>query len=65
MLMVENSTKTKEVNYEGQLSGIIQDVNLELSFEEKIKSCIQQLSKDPEDRTIESILNYSKTLRNL
>ncbi|SDL66922.1 Uncharacterised protein [Sphingobacterium mizutaii] len=63
--MVENSTKTKEVNYEGQLSGIIQDVNLELSFEEKIKSCIQQLSKDPEDRTIESILNYSKTLRNL
>ena len=65
MLMVENSTKTKEVNYEGQLSGIIQDVNLELLFEEKIKSCIQQLSKDPEDRTIESILNYSKTLRNL
>jgi len=65
MLMVENSTKTKEVNYEGQLSGFIQDVNLELSFEEKIKSCIQQLSKDPEDRTIESILNYSKTLRNL
>ncbi len=63
--MVENSTKTKEVNYEGQLSSIIQDVNLELSFEEKIKSCIQQLSKDPEDRTIESILNYSKTLRNL
>ncbi len=63
--MVENSTKTKEVNYEGQLSGFIQDVNLELSFEEKIKSCIQQLSKDPEDRTIESILNYSKTLRNL
>ncbi len=65
MLMVENSTKTKEVNYEGQLSGIIQDANLELSFEEKIKSCIQQLSKDPEDRTIENILNYSKTLRNL
>jgi len=65
MLMVENSTNIKEVNYEGQLSGIIQDSNLELSFEEKIKSCIQQLSKDPEDRTIENILNYSKTYRNL
>ncbi|VTQ05193.1 hypothetical protein [Sphingobacterium daejeonense] len=35
--MVENSTNIKEVNYEGQLSGIIQENNLELSFEEKIK----------------------------
>ncbi len=63
--MVENSTNIKEVNYEGQLSGTTQENNLDVSFEEKIKSCIKQLSKDPKDKTIENILNYSKTLRNL
>ncbi|GAA4142936.1 hypothetical protein GCM10022216_24390 [Sphingobacterium kyonggiense] len=65
MLMVENSTKTNELNYEDQFSGIIQNNEVEVSFEDKIRSCISQLSKDPEERTIANILNYSKSLRTL
>ncbi len=63
--MVENSTNIQEVNYEGLISGISQDNNVEIKFEDKLKSCIQQLSRDPEDKTIENILNYSKALRKL
>lgn len=63
--MVENSTKTNELNYEDQFSGIIQNNEVEVSFEDKIRSCISQLSKDPEERTIANILNYSKSLRTL
>lgn len=64
MLMVENSTHVKEVNYEGLGTGIQEDQNLEV-FAEKIKSCISQLAKDPDEKTIEKILSYSKTVRNL
>jgi len=63
--MVENSTKTNELNYEDQFSGIIQNNEVEVSFEDKIRGCISQLSKDPEERTIANILNYSKSLRTL
>lgn len=65
MLMVENSTPVKEVNYESQQSNLIDEVNLEDSFESKIKGCIQQLAKEPKEKTIEQILNYSKTFRSL
>lgn len=61
--MVENSTKTKELNYEGQPDQT-QENDTSKVFEEKLKSCIQQLSKDPSEKTLENILNYSKTLRN-
>ena len=63
--MVENSTKTNELNYEDQFSGIIQNNEVEVSFEDKIRGCISQLSKDPEERTIANILNYSKSVRTL
>ena len=63
--MVENSTTKNEVTYEGLNSSLIEDINNEVSFEGKIKSCITQIAKNPEDKTIENILNYSKTFRNL
>ncbi|MGO1521683.1 MAG: hypothetical protein ACTHZ1_02975 [Sphingobacterium sp.] len=62
--MVENSTKTKELHDEGQHADSIQEDDTAKLFEDKLKSCIQQLSKDPNDKTLEKILNYSKTLRN-
>ncbi|MFZ4261012.1 hypothetical protein ACFRAE_03160 [Sphingobacterium sp. HJSM2_6] len=63
--MVENSTKTKEVNYESLPSEMTKEEKVEVTFEDKIKSCISQLEKNPEDKTIANILNYSKNLRNL
>ncbi len=63
--MVENSTKTNELNYEEQFSNTVENNEVEVSFEDKIKGCISKLSKNPEDKTIANILNYSKSLRNL
>ena len=65
MLMVQNSTKLKEVSYEDQNLDILKEESIEKSFEQKIKNCIQQLSKDPKEKTIENILNYSKNFSNL
>ncbi|MCT1526493.1 MULTISPECIES: hypothetical protein [Sphingobacterium] len=64
MLMVENSTPVKDVNYEGLGTDLHEDTQLEV-FAEKIKNCIQQIAKDPNEKTIENILNYSKTFRKL
>ncbi len=63
--MVQNSTKTKELNYEGQQSEMTKEEKVEVTFEDKIKSCISQLERNPQEITITNILNYSKTLRNL
>jgi len=65
MLMVQNSTNLKEVSYEDQNLDILKEDKVEISFERKIKNCIQQLSKDPKEETIENILNYSKNFSNL
>lgn len=65
MLMVQNSTKLKEISYEDQNLDILKEESVEISFEQKIKSCIQQLSKEPKEKTIENILNYSRNFNNL
>lgn len=65
MLMVENSTKTKVLDYESQPVDQITENNPTEAFENKLKSCIQQLSKNPDDTTIEKILSYSKSFRKL
>jgi len=63
--MVQNSTKLKEISYEDQNLDILKEESVEISFEQKIKSCIQQLSKEPKEKTIENILNYSRNFNNL
>jgi len=59
--MVENFTKTREDAYvlENQDQANSQDE----IFEIKLKSSLQNLSKDPNKTTIDSILAYSKSLK--
>ncbi|EFK59481.1 hypothetical protein [Sphingobacterium spiritivorum] len=59
--MVENFTKIKEDTYtteDKDLTNYQDDV-----FEIKLKSNLQNLSKNPNRKTIESILAYSKSLK--
>lgn len=65
MLMVENSTKTKELNEKDGQPNTIEENDIAEAFEEKLKNCIQQLSKDPSDKTIRHLLHYSRTIRNV
>ena len=59
--MVENFTPTNEETYNGELKEF--DIKVEDSFEKKIKANIQSLIKDPNEKVVENILNYSKSLR--
>ncbi|MGJ1418135.1 hypothetical protein ACR79T_00825 [Sphingobacterium spiritivorum] len=59
--MVENFTKIKEDTYtkeDKDLTNYQDDI-----FEIQLKSNLQNLSKNPNSKTIESILAYSKSLK--
>lgn len=58
--MVENSTKIEEVTCTTE-SNVYQEIDEE-QFEENLKVHIKYLAKDPSDKTIKSILDYSKSL---
>ncbi|MGJ1265794.1 hypothetical protein ACR78F_03005 [Sphingobacterium spiritivorum] len=59
--MVENFTKIKEDTYtteDKDLTNYQDDI-----FEIQLKSNLQNLSKNPNNKTIDSILAYSKSLK--
>ncbi|MGJ1433944.1 hypothetical protein ACR79M_20385 [Sphingobacterium spiritivorum] len=59
--MVENFTKIKEDTYtteDKDLTNYQDDI-----FEIQLKSNLQNLSKNPNSKTIDSILAYSKSLK--
>lgn len=58
--MVENFTPVDENTYKNDLN---EDTTIvDKQFEENIKRSVQSLAKEPTQKTIDNILNYSKKL---
>ncbi|MCI0920007.1 hypothetical protein [Sphingobacterium rhinopitheci] len=57
--MVENFTPVDENAYKSDLNEGITIVDKQ--FEEKIKLSVQSLAKEPSQKTIDNILQYSKS----
>lgn len=59
--MVEFFTKEHDTELSEERVSMVEIVD-EI-FEQNLKSNLQELAKDPSSRTIENILNYSRSLR--
>lgn len=59
--MVENFTTNDQNTYEDDI--LCSDQVLESNFEENIKFSLQNLLKEPRAEIVESIMNYSQSLR--
>jgi|GEM_PF-5796601 len=59
--MVENFTTVNESTFENVLNQDTTAITLDDGFEKKIKQNLQNLKKEPSKKTIENLINYSKT----
>ncbi|PRD46752.1 hypothetical protein [Sphingobacterium haloxyli] len=59
--MVESFTKEHDTELSEEKVSMVKIVD-EI-FEQNLKSNLQELAKDPTPKTIENILNYSRSLR--
>ncbi|TYR35094.1 hypothetical protein FXV77_14200 [Sphingobacterium phlebotomi] len=59
--MVEFFTKEHDTELSEERVSMVEIVDE--TFEQNLKSNLQELAKDPSPKTIENILNYSRSLR--
>lgn len=57
--MVENFTYSKTESSEAEK----EELEVDIIFEESLKSTLRKLEKSPKDTTLEAILRYSNSLR--
>lgn len=61
MLMVENFTLVNENTYSNEVNDV--DTTVETCFEDNIRQGIKSFAREPHQKTIDNILNYSKSLK--